>query len=158
MPTSVKLQDMESYSLILTIIALTLIALPIVIFLIYKLINRTPRTKVPKPKPVPVIHYDPMQLKSMYLEKIKEIETRYRNNLIDLRQAHLDLSKTVREYCAKASGVPTDKFTLGEIARLGKPTLFQLIREFYEPEFAYGSDKDINDSFRNAWEVVRVWA
>jgi len=159
MPTSVKLQDMESYSLILTIIAIALIALPVIILIILKMIRYERPPRKPKPvKPAPVIHYEPQQLKSIYLGMISEVETRYTNNLIDLRQAHIDLSRIVREYCAKASHVNTDKLTLREIARLGKPSLFDTIKEFYQPEFAYDSDKDIKMSFWSAREVIRTWA
>jgi len=159
MPTSVKLQDMESYSLIFMIIAIAVIALPIIIILILKLIRFEPPKRKPKPVKLPVAKkIEPQQLKSMYLEKVREIETRYTNNLIDLRQAHIDLSKTVREYCAFASNINTDKLTLREIAKLGKPALFDMVKEFYQPEFAYESDKDINMSFWSAREVIRTWA
>ncbi len=157
MPTSVKLQDMMSYSVILTIIAVVLVLAPVIFLLVFKLIKFKPKKKVKVEKPKPKKHYDPVTLKNMYLEKIKEIETRYSSSLIDMRQAHLDLSKTVREYCAEASDVPVNSLTLNEIERLNVPSLYLLIKEFYAPEFAYEADADIARSFMNAREVVRSW-
>ncbi len=74
-----------------------------------------------------------------------------------MRKAHILLSQCVREYCEEASSVPANSLTLREIEKLNKPTLYNLIKEFYEPEFAYDSDKDIKASFMRAAEVVRTW-
>ncbi|MBR6959682.1 MAG: hypothetical protein IKH76_04290 [Clostridiales bacterium] len=159
MQTSVKLQDMMSYSLILTIIAIAVIVLPIIIFIILKLIKFKPKNKPAKPAPVVKVQktYDPVSLKSLYLNKIREIEVRYNEGKIDNRGAHQELSKAVRDYCSEASQIPTDKLTLQEIGRLNLPTLYSLIMEFYEPEFAYESAKDMNTSFNGAREVITLW-
>ena len=158
MPTSVKLQDMMSYSLILTIASIVLIVLPIVIFIILKLVNFKPKKRVKKVAPAkPKKKYDPAALKRIYLEKVKEIEVRYASDLINSRQAHIDLSKVVREYCSEASGCPAGSLTLNEIEQLNKPSLYLLIKEFYEPEFAQTSDKDIRESFAKAKEVITTW-
>ncbi|MBR2523846.1 MAG: hypothetical protein IKE53_05335 [Clostridiales bacterium] len=158
MPTSVKLQDMMSYSLILTVIAIAIVVLPVLIFSLIKLIGFKPKKREKKAaKPKPKRKLDPQALKALYLEKIKETETRYTNNLIDMRAAHLDLSRIVREYCSEASGLPYDNLTLSELYRFNMPELYNLIREFYEPEFAPSSDKDIAASFSNARGVVTSW-
>ena len=158
MQTSVKLQDMMSYSLLLTIIAIAVIVLPLILFAILKFVKFKPKKKDPKAKPAAVKRkYDPVTLRNMYLEKIKEVETRYTTGLIDMRQAHIELSSVVREYCSEASGIPANSLTLKEIEFLNVPSLYNLIKEFYEPEFAPASDKDITLSFRNAREVVNSW-
>ena len=158
MQTSVKLQDMMSYSVIMTIVAVVMIVLPVIIFIILKLTKFKPKQKVKKVKAAPVKKkVDPAVLRSMYLEKIKEVETRYNTSLIDFRQAYIELSSIVREYCSEASGVPANSLTLRELEVLNVPSLFNLIKEFYEPEFAPASDRDINQSFRNAREVVNSW-
>ena len=157
MPTSVKLQDMMSYSTLLAVIAGILILAPIVVLIVLKLIKFQPKKRVKKVKVVKKPKIDPARLRSMYMEKIKEVETRYETGLIDMRQAHLELSKTVREYCSEASGMPVDAFSLNEIALLNRPQLFEMVKEFYEPEFAYDSDKNIKASFSKAREVVTSW-
>ena len=158
MPTSVKLQDMMSYSLIMTIIAVVLILVPVILIIVFKLSKIKPKKKVKRVyKAKPKKKMDPVTLKNVYLEKIKDIETRYVKDLISLRQAHIELSKTVREYCAEASHVPAESLTLKEIEHLNVPSLYLLIKEFYEPEFAHDSDKDIRSSFTNAKEVIRSW-
>ncbi|SCW56443.1 hypothetical protein SAMN02910456_01872 [Ruminococcaceae bacterium YRB3002] len=157
MQTSVKLQDMMSYSLLMTIIAIVLVLAPVIILLILKLVKFQPKKKEKKVKPVVRPKIDPSKLRMMYLEKIKEIETRYATSLIDMRQAHIELSEAVREYCSEASGVPVKAYSLKEISVLGKPQLHEMVREFYEPEFAYDSDKDIKASFSKAREVVNSW-
>ena len=157
MPTSVKLQEMMSYSLIAAIIAAVLIVVPVLIIVLIKVTKFKPKKKVKKVKEKPKKKYDPGTLKQMYLDKIREIQAQHSSGLIDMRKAHLLLSQTVREYCAEASSVPTNVFTLKEIEKLNRPILYNTIKEFYEPEFAYDSDKDINASFRNAAEVIRTW-
>lgn len=159
MQTSVKLQDMMSYSLILTIIAVAVIVLPIIAFVIFKLIKFKPK-KQPQKQVQPVVirkNYDPASLKSLYLNKIREIEMRYNEGQVDNRGAHQELSRVVRDYCSEASAIPADKLTLQEIGRLNVPSLYTLIKEFYEPEFAYESAKDMNSSFSGAREVITLW-
>ena len=159
MQTSVKLQDMMSYSLILMIIAIAVIALPIIVFVILKLIKFKPKKKPVKQMQPVVIrkNYDPVSLKSLYLNMIRDIEARYNEGKIDNRGAHQELSRVVRDYCSEASGIPADKLTLQEIGRLNLPSLYSLIREFYAPEFAYESARDMNMSFNGAREVITLW-
>jgi hypothetical protein len=48
MQTSVKLQDMMSYSLLLTIIAIAVIVLPLILFAVLKFVKLKPKKKAPK--------------------------------------------------------------------------------------------------------------
>ena len=157
MQTSVKLQEMMSYSLVIAIIAAVLVIVPVVIFVVIKLTKFKPKKRVKKVVAKPKKKYDPATLKQMYLDKVREIEAQYASGVIDMRQAHILLSQCVREYCEEASSVPANALTLREIEKLNKPTLYNLIKEFYEPEFAYDSDKDIKASFTRAAEVIRTW-
>ena len=151
MPISVDLQDMFSYSLLLTIGLGLLVVLPIIILVIFK---RKP--KPIKPKVISKMAAD--QIKSKYLKTINEIETKYKAHEIDDREAYLQLSSAVRGFVQEMTGVRAMNLTLHEISGLGMPSLHNLIAEFYRPEFAFDSEgADTPKSIADARTVVEKW-
>lgn len=161
MPISVNLQDMFSYSLLLTIGLGLLVVIPIVILLIvklkgYKLPKRKKKAKPVQPKPVSKRTSD--QIRAYYLKMINEIEKKYNNKEIDDREAYLQLSSAVRGFVQERTGVRAMNLTLHEISGLGMPSLHNLIAEFYRPEFSFESENaNTPKSITDARTVVEKW-
>lgn len=161
MHTSVDLQDPFSFSFLLTMILLALVILPAIIFAIMKLKGvELPKFKrKPKPKPAPrITKVGAEELKRRYLEIISKIETDYKSNRIDDREAHQRLSSAVRGFVNERTGVKVSNYSLKELEFADMPELYTLIKEFYTPEFAFGTDaEDTEGSIRNAKEVISKW-
>lgn len=161
MPISVSLQDMFAYSAVLTIILVVLVVLPLLAYLFFKLKGfKLPEKKKKKAEaPKPYVRKRSIQdIKSDYLKQITAIETKYKNNEIDDREAYIRLSTVVRGFVQEMTGIKAVNLTLSEIQGLGLPKLADLIAEFYRPEFAYDSEgADTLRHIADARTVVTQW-
>lgn len=161
MPISVSLQEMFGYSALLTILLVVLVAIPLLVYLFFKLkgfkLPEKKKKKAEAPKPY-VRKRSIQEIKSDYLRQISMIETKYKNNEIDDREAYLRLSTVVRTFVQEMTGIKAVNLTLSEIKELGLPTLADLIAEFYRPEFAYDSEgADTIRHIADARTVVTQW-
>lgn len=161
MPISVSLQEMFGYSGLLTILLVVLVAIPLLVYLFFKLkgfkLPEKKKKKAEAPKPY-VRKRSIQEIKSDYLRQISMIETKYKNNEIDDREAYLKLSTVVRTFVQEMTGIKAVNLTLSEIKELGLPTLADLIAEFYRPEFAYESEgADTLRHIADARTVVTQW-
>lgn len=161
MPISVSLQEMFGYSALLTILLVVLVAIPLLVYLFFKLkgfkLPEKKKKKAEAPKPY-VRKRSIQEIKSDYLRQISMIETKYKNNEIDDREAYLQLSKVVRTFVQEMTGIKAVNLTLNEIKELGLPALADLIAEFYRPEFAYESEgADTIRHIADARTVVTQW-
>lgn len=161
MPISVNLQEMFGYSALLTILLVVLVAIPLLVYLFFKLkgfkLPEKKKKKAEAPKPY-VRKRGIQEIKSDYLRQISMIETKYKNNEIDDREAYLRLSTVVRSFVQEMTGIKAVNLTLSEIKELGLPTLADLIAEFYRPEFAYDSEgADTIRHIADARTVVTQW-
>lgn len=161
MPISVSLQDMFAYSAVLTIILVVLVAIPLLVFLFFKLkgfkLPERKKKKAEAPKPY-VRKRSIQEIKSDFLMQITAIETKYKNNEIDDREAYIRLSTVVRSFVQEMTGIKAVNLTLSEIQELGLPKLADLIAEFYRPEFAYESEgADTIRHIADARTVVTQW-
>ena len=161
MPISVSLQEMFGYSALLTILLVVLVAIPLIVYLFFKLkgfkLPEKKKKKAEAPKPY-VRKRNIQEIKSDYLRQISMIETKYKNNEIDDREAYPKLSTVVRSFVQEMTGIKAVNLTLSEIKELGLPTLADLIAEFYRPEFAYDSEgADTIRHIADARTVVTQW-
>ena len=161
MPISVNLQEMFGYSALLTILLVVLVAIPLLVYFFFKLkgfkLPEKKKKKAEAPKPY-VRKRSIQEIKSDYLRQISMIETKYKNNEIDDREAYLRLSTVVRSFVQEMTGIKAVNLTLSEIKELGLPTLADLIAEFYRPEFAYESEgADTLRHIADARTVVTQW-
>ena len=122
MPISVSLQDMFAYSAVLTIILVVLVVLPLLVYLFLKLkgfkLPKKAKKKAEAPKPY-VRKRSIQEIKSDYLMQITAIETKYKNNEIDDREAYIRLSTVVRSFVQEMTGIKAVNLTLSEIQELG---------------------------------------
>ncbi len=156
MQTSIKLQEPFTYSIIPLIIVIFLVC-TITFYLIYlnkKKIRKKDCVKVVIPekniKDIPVI-------KSKYLEQLDSIEYKYTNEMIELRKAYQLISESIRMFVFEITDITTQNYSLKEIKKLNIPNLYELIKEYYEPEFASKSIGDFGTSINKARRVVKEW-
>lgn len=158
MQTTINLQEPFTYSIIPLIIILFL-TLSITYYLIY---SRKRKEKVKEAesevkviperniKNVPVI-------KSKYLSQLDSIEYKYNNQMIELRKAYQLISEAIRLFVFEITDITTQNYSLLEIKKLNIPNLYELIKEYYEPEFASKSIGDFNSSINKARRVINEW-
>lgn len=158
MQTTINLQEPFTYSIIPLIIILFL-TLSITYYLIY---SRKRKEKVKEVesevkviperniKNVPVI-------KSKYLSQLDSIEYKYNNQMIELRKAYQLISEAIRLFVFEITDITTQNYSLLEIKKLNIPNLYELIKEYYEPEFASKSIGDFNSSINKARRVINEW-
>lgn len=96
--------------------------------------------------------------RSRSLKKIGEIETAYRKGEIDKRAVCQQMSIEVRGFVQTVTGWPTETMVYLELTRLNRPELAELVRQYYEPEFAYYSDADARSAIAKGKELIIKWA
>ena len=156
MQTSINLQDPFKYS----IIPLMIMLLVFIIFTLYFLLTRKNVTKkinkeikeIPEKniKDIPVI-------KNKYQKELDSIEYKYNNQMIELRKAYQLISEAVRLFVFEVTDITTQNYTLSEIKKMGIPDLYELIKEYYEPEFASKPVGDFKNSIDKARSVISQW-
>lgn len=154
MQTSVNLQEPFSYSIIPLVIV---IALGVIVFILSHkkkeiAVVETQVKVIPEKniKNIPVI-------KGKYLDQLESIHYKYTNNSISLRKAYQAISETVRMFVFEITDITTQNYSLAEIKKLNIPELYELIEEYYEPEFASKSVGDFDSSINKAKGVINKW-
>ena len=153
MQTFINLQEPFTYSIIPLIITLFLIVI-ITYYLSKKEVSTLENVIKPIPeknvKNIPVI-------KTKYLKQLETIEDKYNNKTIELREAYQLISEAIRMFVFEVTDITTQNCTLLDLKELNIPNLYQLIKEYYEPEFASKSIGDFNSSINKARRVINEW-
>ena len=158
MKTSVNLQEPFTYSVIPLVIVIVLI----IGFTIYLIITRKVKTQKKqeksRAKKIPERNIkDIKQIKERYLKQLDTIESEYNNQKIELRQAYMLISEAVRMFVFEATDIKTQNYSLNEIKKMNLPVLYDLIKEYYEPEFAFKPVGDFSSSINKARSVILKW-
>lgn len=158
MQTSIKLQEPFSYSTIALIITIFLF-LAMTCYLIYlKMKKKEIKVKESTLKVIPEKNIKNVPvIKSKYIEQLNSIEYKYTNNMIDLRKAYQLISESIRMFVFEITDITTQNYSLKEIKNLKIPNLYELIEEYYEPEFASKSIGDFGTSISKARRIVKEW-
>ena len=98
-----------------------------------------------------------MKLLSIYIKNLDSIESKYNNQKIELRQAYTLISEAVRMFVFEATDIKTQNYSLNEIKKMNLPVLYDLIKEYYEPEFAFKPVGDFSSSINKARSVILKW-
>lgn len=151
MQTSVNLQELFSYNICYIIIILVLI-----IGLTLYILNVKNRKKV-------IIEIkeinkkDKEEIKRKYIEKLDGIDRQIRNSEITTRIAYQELSKDIRCFVYEMTNIKVQRYTLKEIKKKDMPVLYELIKEYYTPEFARKFSGDIKSSIDKTRKVIEKW-
>ena len=151
MQINTELQPLFSYSFLPIILLLVILLLPI-IFLIYKkfLGKKKKVLNVYKSKDINMIKYN-------YLNKLNDLEKLLDNQEISSREAYQELSLLIREFVYELTGIEVQTCTLQEIKYLNIPILYELISEYYDPEFSKVSKGNIKLSIEKTKGVIGRW-
>ena len=96
-------------------------------------------------------------IKNKYLNQLDLIENKYTNNKIELRKAYQMISEAIRLFVFEITDITTQNYSLTEIKKLNIPNIYELIAEYYEPEFASKSVGDFNSAINKARRVIKQW-
>ncbi len=154
MQTIIKLQESFSYSLF-PIILTVLFIIGIIYYKnnskkvhLSQLDKKEISEKNLKDKPV---------IKNKYLKELDEIEKNFFDQKIDLRTAYQKISEIIRLFVFEMTDITTQNYSLKEIKKLNIPILYELIEEYYVPEFASKPVGDFEESIKKARGVIKEW-
>lgn len=156
MQTSINLQEPFTYSIIPLIIVIILMVIETCYFIYLKIINKETKQEEVKVIPEKNIKNIPV-IKEKYSNQLTTIEYKYKNNMIELRKAYQLISETIRLFIFEVTDITTQNYSLMEIKKLNIPDLYNLIEEYYEPEFASKSIGDFDNSINKARRIINEW-
>ena len=157
MKTSVTLQDPFHYMIIWLIIAVIFIGLVVFsqIYFRKKLGDRLKRQKQIKLKKIAAETLEGKKRK--YMNTLMFIESDLRAGKITVREAYQRMSICIRMFVSEVTGIKVHKYTLTEIRRVNIPQLTQIVKEYYEPEFALDSKSDVMSSISRTRSIIGNW-
>ena len=164
MTTSVELQEPLSFA-VWPWVALAVALLGAVAFvLIRKLVAYMKKKKElerlaaeeRKRNPVPVKPSLP-ELKDKYMQKIIALENQFLTGQIESREAYEELSNLFRTFIYDATGVPAHKFTLYDMRGFNNPIAYNLVNNYYAPEFSSDTKGNILESIDFTKRAVFEW-
>lgn len=150
---SVGLQNPFDYALKFFVIALVLILLSIILLIVYLKLTKKDFSTVAKK----FRHLLLGKTRRKYLRKIDDVERYVVNGKKDSKTAHQEMSLIVRQFVHAATGVHVDRLVYTEIKRLKIKPLSELVRDFYEPEFAEYSEADMLQAIKKSKELIKTW-
>ena len=154
MQTTSNLQELFSYSIIPLVMSSGLLA----VLTVYFRKNKENVVQEPKVKEIPEKNHKNLPvMKEKYLSQLDTIEYNYTNDKIALRTAYQMISEAVRMFVFEVTDITTQNYSLAEIKKINIPILYELIEEYYEPEFASKSVGDFQASIDKARRVIKEW-
>ena len=150
MQSSVEFRNPFTYTeTIITVFLILIVA--IVVFLI---VTRKRKKKVEVVVPP---KKDVNSIKKKYLEEIDNLIDDTRNNKINYRTSYTRLSKIIREFIFEVTSINVTSVSLAEVKHLNMPYLYELMKEYYVPEFAHFFKGDIENSIEKTRGVITKW-
>ena len=149
MQIKTELNDMFSYSLFPVIILFVIT----VIFLLYLIIfknNKKYNIITPNKKKL-------LNIKNNYLNNLDILLNDYSNNIISKREAYHRLSLSIRNFIYETTDIKVQYFTLEDIKSIDIPILYDLVSEYYNPEFSRKSEGNFYDSIERTRMVISRW-
>ena len=77
--------------------------------------------------------------------------------MINLREAYQLISESIRMFIFEVTDITTQNYSLIEIKKLNIPKLYELIEEYYEPEFSSKPSGDFEAAINKARRIIREW-
>lgn len=152
MQVSTELKSMFSFSVFPILVILIII---LILFIIHLIINRKkkiiiPKVKLPEKK-------NQLEIKQKYLKDLDQLLTNFNTHQITNRQAFQSLSLLVRHFIYEMTSIRVQNCTLSDISKLNMPILYELVLEYYDPEFSKISSGNIFLSIEKTRKVIEKW-
>jgi len=87
----------------------------------------------------------------------KDKTVNIQKNIISNREAYQSLSKLIRMFIYEMTNIKVQNYTLGDIKNINIHILYELVKEYYSPEFSRESKGDIISSIEKTRKVMEVW-
>jgi len=97
------------------------------------------------------------ELKNTYLAKIAQLEADFLGGKIESREAYKELSELFRTFVYDATGTPAHKYTLYDMRGLDKPIVYNLVNNYYAPEFSKNTKGNIIESIDFTKRAIFEW-
>lgn len=152
MQTSVNLQEPFSYSIYYII---TILFLILAINIYFFFIRKKKTKEVIEIKEITVENRE--QIKQRYIKELNELERKVNQDEMTVRLAYQKLSQVIRYFVYELTGIQVQNYTLKEIKEANIPILYELIKEYYIPEFARRYLGDIKSSIDKTRKVIEKW-
>ena len=81
----------------------------------------------------------------------------FNNKVITERVAFQRLSSLIRNFIHETTNIKVQNYTLKEIKLVNMPVLYELVSEYYDPEFAVASDGNFIKSYNKTRMVIERW-
>lgn len=153
MQIDVNLKAPFSYSWIPIIILLVVLLLPF----LYLLLKKLGVFNLKKNNILNFTAKDINSIRYKYLNKLNDLEKSLNDKKITSRKAYQELSMLIRLFVYELTGLEVQSCTLKDIKKLNIPVLYELIKEYYDPEFSKISKGNIKASIEKTKEVISRW-
>ena len=97
------------------------------------------------------------EIKEKYIKELDKLESELQNGVMKQRKAYQKLSKVIRYFVFEMTNIKVQNYTLEEIEKLKMQVLYELVKEYYTPEFAKESIGDINSAIEKTRKVILKW-
>lgn len=155
MQIDISLEEPFSYSFLPIILLFICLLLPFIWKFLKKYI------KLNKTKQEEVYNYymtkDMYTIKFDYLNKLDKLESDLGEGKITSRKAYQELSMLIRLFVYELTGIEVQSYTLKEIKKLKISVLYELVKEYYDPEFSKISKGNITSSINKTRGVIKRW-
>ena len=153
MQIDVNLKAPFSYSWIPIVVLLIVLLLPF----IYLLLKKLGVFNLKKNNILNFTAKDINSIKYKYLNKLNDLDKSLNDKKITSRKAYQELSMLIRLFVYELTGLEVQSCTLKDIKKLNIPILYELIKEYYDPEFSKISKGNIKASIEKTKEVISRW-
>ena len=157
METTVELQAPFQYMIIWPILAVILLAAAIFMQVYFrkKLGDRLKKEKQIRLKKITEATLEGKKKK--YIGELVYIERDLMNRRITVRQAYQKMSLCIRMFVRNVIGINVERYTLTAIRAVNIPQLTELVKEYYEPEFARETRTDARQSILKTRMLIEGW-
>ena len=150
MQTGTELQAPFSYSMIPIILLFVVLFLPFIIRLLKKYWPRNNNMVINT-------YTDFNIVKTKYLNMLDELDNKLDSKKISSRKAYQELSILIRSFVKEVTGIDVTTCVLSDIERMNMPVIYELVKEYYSPEFARISIGNIRSSISKTRGVIYRW-
>ena len=91
------------------------------------------------------------------LKELDKIEKAVDEGSMTPSAAYQRMSMLLRSFACEVKAVPAQFLTLRELRLAKIPSVFTMVLEYYEPEFASRSEADLKDSLNKTRKVIKQW-
>ena len=140
------------YEIIIPILILVIIFFMYIFFHKLKTKNKKHVSKITITKPKDLI-----SIQNKYLNLINDLSNKYQNKQISSRHAFQSLSVLIRKFIYEVTNINVDTLTLKDIDPIEMPILYELVSDYYDPEFASISKGNIIKAIEKTRKVIEKW-